>query len=160
MKNYIQAGNNLTVPAPANVAAGEGVIVGGIFGIATIAALAGTDATLATEGVYSMPKVAADDFAVGATVYFDDATNLMTETALGNRAVGVAVRVAAVNGATVDLSCRVPRGWVRHFGTFEGVVAALDAEGDYGAEVAGNMRRGVARVDLSAMRARHALCSI
>lgn len=103
MKNYIQMGSYLTVPAPADVSSGDGVVVGSIFGIASIDALTGENVSIATEGVYSMPKVGADDFSVGETVYFDDAAGLMTETPTDNVAVGVAVEAAPTGSATVSV---------------------------------------------------------
>ncbi|MEM7667226.1 MAG: DUF2190 family protein [Pseudomonadota bacterium] len=103
MKNYVQMGSHLTVPAPADISSGDGIVVGSIFGIASIDALTGENVSIATEGVYSMPKVGADAFDVGETVYFDEAAGLMTETSTGNIAVGVAVEVAATSSAAVNV---------------------------------------------------------
>ena len=100
MKNYIQNGVNLTLPAPEAVVSGQGVVVGSIFGIAAGDAASGADVDLVTEGVFELPKVGANAFALGAKVYFDDATNLATSS---NSYMGVAVAAAIAGAATVKV---------------------------------------------------------
>ena len=101
MKNYIQTGVNITLAAPEAVISGQGVIVGNIFGIASGDAAINEDVDLVTEGVFELPKVGANNFTMGAKVYFDDATNLVTTTASGNTYIGVAIEAAAASTATV-----------------------------------------------------------
>jgi predicted RecA/RadA family phage recombinase len=101
MKNYIQPGMNITLPAPEAVISGQGVIVGNIFGIASGDAAINEDVDIVTEGVFELPKVGANNFALGAKVYFDDATNLVTTTASGNTYIGVAIEAAIASTATV-----------------------------------------------------------
>ena len=101
MKNFIQRGENLTIPAPANTLSGEVVIVGDIHGIASNNAAEGAPLDIVTEGVFALPKVAANSFAVGAKVYYASATKLATSTASGNTLIGVAVAAAAADTATV-----------------------------------------------------------
>lgn len=103
MKNFVQAGSALTIPAPATVASGDVVIVGNIIGIANAAAASGADLDVTTTGVFILPKVAIDAFAVGATVYFDTATKLATATASGNPAIGTAVAAAGADAASVKV---------------------------------------------------------
>ena len=103
MKNYIQPGVNLTLPAPEAILSGQGVVVGSIFGIASGDAAIGADVDLVTEGVFELPKVGANAFTLGAKVYFDDATNLATTTAAGNNYIGVAVAAAIAGLATVKV---------------------------------------------------------
>lgn len=103
MKNFVQAGSALTIPAPANVASGDVVIVGNIIGIANAAAASGADLDVTTTGVFNLPKVSGDVFAVGATVYFNTATKLATTTASGNTAIGTAVAAAGVGAALVKV---------------------------------------------------------
>ena len=103
MKNFVQAGSALTIPAPAAVASGEVVIVGNIIGIANAAAAFGADLDVTTTGVFSLPKVSGDVFAVGATVYFNTATKLATTTASSNTAIGTAVAAAGVGAALVKV---------------------------------------------------------
>jgi predicted RecA/RadA family phage recombinase len=103
MKNYVQKGENLTVPAPADVLSGEGVLVGSIFGIAAETALSGADVDLVTEGVFDMPKVSALAIAIGDKVYFDAATKLVNKTSSGNTLIGVATTAAANPSGSVNV---------------------------------------------------------
>ncbi|AMY70911.1 DUF2190 family protein [Frigidibacter mobilis] len=103
MKNYIQPGTNLTFSAPAAVASGGVVIAGEIKGIAAGDAAIGEDVDVVTVGVFGLPKVAADAFAVGAVVYWDSTAGLATSTATDNTKLGVAVAVAAASTATVEV---------------------------------------------------------
>ncbi|MDI6026099.1 DUF2190 family protein [Corticibacterium sp. UT-5YL-CI-8] len=95
MKNYVQKGENLTVPAPANVLSGAGVVLGSIFGVAAGDATSGAPVDLVTEGVFELPKVSALAIAIGDVVYFDNATKLVSKTASGNIKIGYATAVSA-----------------------------------------------------------------
>lgn len=101
MRNYIQPGKTLTLPAPAAVLSGEGVVIGSIFGVAAGDAASGADVDLAVEGVFELPKVSALAISVGDKVYFDGATGLVSKTASGNTYIGVAVSAAANPSGTV-----------------------------------------------------------
>lgn len=103
MKNFVQAGSALTIPAPTAVASGDVVLVGNIIGIANGASATGADLDLTTTGVFALPKVGADAFALGATVYFNTTTKLATATASGNPAIGTAVAAAGIGVATVKV---------------------------------------------------------
>ncbi|WP_041527106.1 DUF2190 family protein [Paracoccus aminophilus] len=100
MKNYIQAGENLTLTAPADVAGGVGVLVGTIFGVAQGDAVAGGDLVLVRRGVFELAKTSAQAWTVGAKLYWDDAAMVITTTGTGNTAIGAAVAVAANPSAT------------------------------------------------------------
>lgn len=101
--NYVQAGVNLTVPAPADVTSGSGVLVGSIFGIAAGDALSGADMDLVTEGVFDMPKVSALAISIGDQIYWDDTAKLVNKTASGNTLIGVAVTAAANPSGAVNV---------------------------------------------------------
>lgn len=103
MKNFLQAGSNLTTPAPAALSSGEVVLVGNIIGIANGAAASGADVDVTTTGVFELAKVGANSFAVGATVYYDATAKLATSTASGNTAIGTAVAAAGSGSATVKV---------------------------------------------------------
>lgn len=103
MKNFVQAGSNLTIPTPHAVTAGHGVKLGGIFGVAVGSAASGSTVDIATFGVYDLAKVTAETFAIGAAVYWDDSEGLVTSTATDNTKIGVAVAVAGNPSASVKV---------------------------------------------------------
>ncbi len=95
MKNFVQLGDVVTVPAPAAVTSGKIVVIGSLVGVAQKAAANGEDLPLLTEGVISYAKVSALAIAVGDKVYYDAANDVVNKTASGNTLVGVAVAVSA-----------------------------------------------------------------
>lgn len=100
MKNHIQNGDIITVPAPAGgIACGEGAIIGNIFGIAAFAAAVGEPVELATTGVYQLPKATAAVLAVGARVAWDNTAKNINVPGAGRFPVGIAAE-AAGNGIT------------------------------------------------------------
>lgn len=103
MRNQIQKGANLTLPAPANVVSGELVVIGAIFGVAAGNALSGEPVDLVTGEVFELPKVSALAIAIGDKVYFDSATKLVNKTSAGNTYVGVATSAAANPSGTVNV---------------------------------------------------------
>lgn len=103
MKNFVQPGVNLTLPAPADVLSGQGLVIGAIFGVAAIDAVTGANVDLVTEGVFRLPKVAALTIAIGDSVYWDATNKVVTKTASGNTKIGVAVTAEANPSAAVDV---------------------------------------------------------
>lgn len=101
--NLKSVGDNITVPAPAAVSSGDGVLVGALFGIAVADAENGADVVLATRGVYTLPKTSAQAWTVGAKVYWDKANGVATTAASGNTLIGVAAAVAANPSAEGDV---------------------------------------------------------
>lgn len=103
MKNYVQKGENLTIAAPYDVTSGGFLKSGLIVGVASGDALSGADVDVVTVGVFDLPKVSTDVFAVGAAVYWDNTAKLMTSTTSGNTKIGVAVVAAANPSGTVTV---------------------------------------------------------
>lgn len=103
MRNFIQVGDTLTIPAPAAVLSGDVVIAGEIKGIAAGHAASGAPVDVQTSGVFDLPKVAANSFTLGAAVYWNATAGLATSTASGNTRLGVAVEAAAASTATVRI---------------------------------------------------------
>lgn len=101
MKNYIQPGEAVTIPAPAAVVSGAGVTVGSLFGVANTDAANGEPVVLSTVGVFDLPKVAADDIAVGEPIYFD-AGEASNDNSAGVK-VGVAIAAAGAGVTTVTV---------------------------------------------------------
>ncbi len=98
MKNYVQTGEVIDVPAPYALASGAGALVGSLFGVAQMAALINANVSLLTEGVFDLPKAASQAWTVGARVYWDDAAKACTTTASTNKLIGVAT-LAVGSGA-------------------------------------------------------------
>lgn len=101
--NLKSAGDNITVPAPADVASGAGVLVGALFGIAVADAANGADVVLATRGIYTLPKTSAQAWTVGAKVYWDNTNKVCTTSASGTTLIGVAAAAAANPSAAGDV---------------------------------------------------------
>lgn len=103
MKNFIQRGETLSIPAPADVLAGAVVISGSIVGVSAGNAATGETVDVATSGVFQLPKVSALAISVGDIVYYDDGTELVNKTSSGNTKVGVAVTAAPNPSASVNV---------------------------------------------------------
>lgn len=105
MKNYVQAGVNITVAAPAAVSSGDGVLVNSLFGIAATDAAQGEDVELVTLGVFTMGKVSTDVFAVGTPAYWDDSAGLVTtdDDTGSNPLIGHAVTAAGNPSGSVNV---------------------------------------------------------
>lgn len=95
MKSFVQHGDVLTFVAPYAVASGAPFKVGALVVIAVSAAAIGAAVEGKTEGVFTLPKVSAQAWAVGDKIYWDDAAKLMTNVS-GGTLCGAAT-VAAVN---------------------------------------------------------------
>lgn len=100
MKNFVQDGNVLTLPAPYDVVSGAGFQVGALFAIATADAAAGTQVEGSLKGVFTLSKTAAQQWTVGARVYWDDANKRCDSDSTKGGLIGVAT-VAAANPSTV-----------------------------------------------------------
>jgi predicted RecA/RadA family phage recombinase len=98
MKNFIQPGDTVTVPAPADVVSGAGVLIGALFGVASFDAKSGDPVEICTTGVYELPKTSAQAWTVGAAIYWDGSK--ATTTGTDNTLIGLALAAAANPSAT------------------------------------------------------------
>lgn len=99
MKSFVQHGNVLSFLAPYAVASGSPFKVGSFVAVAvTAAAATGAAVEGMTEGVFQLPKVSAQAWAVGDKIYWDDTAKLMTNVS-GGTLIGAAT-AAAVNPST------------------------------------------------------------
>jgi predicted RecA/RadA family phage recombinase len=73
MKNFIQPGDKITVPAPADVVSGAGTVIGGaLFGVAMHDAKSGVNCTFVIDdAVVELPKLGTAVCAVGDKVHWD-----------------------------------------------------------------------------------------
>lgn len=95
MKNFVQAGESLTLAAPEAVTSGRGLLTGKIFGIAQHDAASGADVTIARKGVVTHAKTEAQAWTLGAAIYWDNTNKVFTTAASGNTLVGAAAAAAA-----------------------------------------------------------------
>lgn len=102
MRNHIQRGDTLTIPAPTGgVSSGDMVLVGALFGVAAADADEGDDVAVSVEGVFELPKTAADAVTVGAALYHDATAGELTVTDTDNTRVGYATMAAGAGVLTV-----------------------------------------------------------
>lgn len=103
MRNFIQAGETIEIVAPANVAAGVGVLAGNLFGVALHGASSGQLVQLRTEGVVDIAKAAGVVVTLGARLFWVPGSLAVNVTATSQVCVGVAVAGAAAGDATVRM---------------------------------------------------------
>lgn len=109
MKNYVQAGDFIEFTAAANITSGQLVQVGALFGVAVTDVASGSRGTIATEGVFTLPKLTAaagDATTAGGAVYFS-AGSVSGSDSSGTRPLcGNSLDVAAQAVTTVRVRLR------------------------------------------------------
>jgi len=98
MKNYVQPGHTIPLPAPYGVTSGDGLLVGAIFGIATASAGTAEPVEATLVGVFDLKKAASQAWAIGDKIYWDNTAKETTKTATANTLIGAAIE-AVGNGA-------------------------------------------------------------
>lgn len=71
MENFVQRGKVLTFTAAANLVSGQVVRCGNILGVATQAIANGAVGEIATEGVFTVPKVSGAVITAGESLTWD-----------------------------------------------------------------------------------------
>lgn len=106
MKNFVQPGKTLTIPAPSGgVVSGKPVVVGSLKGFASTTAAAGEDVAIAREGVFTTDiKAAGAAWAVGDKIYLKADGTEFNKTSAGNTLFGFAA-AAAESAATTGEIC-------------------------------------------------------
>jgi predicted RecA/RadA family phage recombinase len=105
MKNYVQAGDVITVAAPYQRNSGEGALIGDTFGVACDTVANGVVGDFRTVGVFDLVKVGSQAWTVGALIYWDDTNKRCTTVSTGNRRIGSAM--LAVGSGAGELVGRV-----------------------------------------------------
>lgn len=110
MKNFVQEGDIVSVPAPYTLASGDGALVGSLFGVAAHAAANGASVELQIEGVVRLSTLATDTGTYGTKMYWDNTNRRATTTATNNALIGAltfpkgageSVATIRLNGTTV-----------------------------------------------------------
>jgi predicted RecA/RadA family phage recombinase len=104
MKNFVQKGNILqwTVTGAA-VTSGQAVLIGTKVGVCLTAGAVGETIAVAVDGVYALPKVAAQAQAQGVALYWDNVARNVTTTVGSNTLIGYAFDAALAADATVNV---------------------------------------------------------
>ena len=105
MKNFVAVGNTLTITAGADIPSGGGVVAGTIFGVAADAIASGAIGQIDVTGIFDLPKIGSQAWAVGAAVHWDVSNSRCTTVAAGNRLIGCGV--AAVGSTAGETTGRV-----------------------------------------------------
>jgi predicted RecA/RadA family phage recombinase len=132
MNNYIQDGDTLTLVAPYNVASGAGFLVGAIFAVAARTVLAGNQVEGVREGVFTLPKTAAQAWAQGDKIYWDDINKRCDSDSTIGLLIGAASEAAAnpsdtgviVLTSSIPSSSEGPQAAIVDIATADGVDAA------------------------------------
>jgi len=102
VKNSIQYGDTLALPAPYAVASGGGALIGAIFGVAVTALANGETGSFQLVGVYSLPK-ASGAATLGARAYWDNTNKNVTATSTSNTLIGVFVAAYASGDTSANV---------------------------------------------------------
>lgn len=103
---FIHHSAHVTVPSPYAVTAGDGVLVGLLFGVAKANAATGAPVVVAVEGVWNLTAEGAGSgqaLAVGAAVYWDNTNKRCTATSAGNTKIGVATAAKVTTDTVVTV---------------------------------------------------------
>ena len=100
-KNYVAEGCILQLTAPYAVLSGQGLLVGGLFGIAEHDAASGEQVSTGIDGVWDITKEPSLAISAGARVFWDNTNKRITTTATSNYQVGFATVAALAADATV-----------------------------------------------------------
>lgn len=93
MKNYVEEGDTLAVVAPADTLSGAFVMIGYVWGFATMDALSGAELKLKTKGVFDVTgKTTSQAWAIGDLLYWTGTA--WTKTVSTNTLCAVAVAIA------------------------------------------------------------------
>jgi len=99
--NFIAGVDRWELPAPYAVTAGQGMLVGALFGVALANAASGANVSVSFEGIFDVTKEAPLAITQGSRLFWDNTNRRLTTTATGNFQVGIAVSAAASADTTV-----------------------------------------------------------
>jgi len=103
MINYVQPGDVCTFTAPVGgVVSGNAYLIGSLFVVAAISALAGEEFEGKINGVFNLPK-AAGALAEGAPAYWDNDAKVVTGTNTADRLIGAITKAALAGDLRVNV---------------------------------------------------------
>jgi predicted RecA/RadA family phage recombinase len=98
--NYVQPGKILSLAAPYDRTSGQGALIGSFFGVALGTVLSGATGQFQADGVWTLPKLSAQAWTVGARIYWDNTNKWCTTVDTGNTLIGIATAVASNPSST------------------------------------------------------------
>jgi len=101
MKNYVMDGDVVTIAAPYDLANGEAVQVGSVFGVASKAAKLGEQVDLATVGVFDLVAESTQSYLPGTDLFWDVANKRITNVSGAGSCVAVCITPKAAGEAVV-----------------------------------------------------------
>lgn len=104
MTNFVQDGKHLEVAAPSGgVSSGDGFIIGSLFLVAVVDALASEQLNAASMGVFNLKKLTSDSVSVGDKLNWNDSNKelQLATTDLDN----VATATKAASGSVSVVEC-------------------------------------------------------
>jgi predicted RecA/RadA family phage recombinase len=103
--NFVQNDDVLSAVVPyATVTAGQGILVGALFGVSEVSGVSGDTVSIVTEGVFDITKEPALAITAGARVFWDGTNRRITTTTTANYQVGIATAAALAADATVRVA--------------------------------------------------------
>lgn len=103
MRNFIQSGHTLTAIMAVAVSSGDGVLIGGMFGVASTDGAIGEEVELQVDGVFDLPKTSANEPTQFAIAYWDPDLGEVTTTAATNYRIGVFMSALASGTVTANV---------------------------------------------------------
>jgi predicted RecA/RadA family phage recombinase len=103
MKNAVQPGNVITIPAPANVTSGQPGLVGVLFGVYAETVASGLPVAFQIEGVVEIAKDNNLVISAGDRVFWVPGSSWVNKTLTAQQCVGVAVAAATQTSTTVKV---------------------------------------------------------
>jgi len=98
---FISDGKYIDHTPAGALASGDVVVQGDLVGVVERPLAAGELGALAVDGVFDFTKNTGVAYTVGTILYWDDAANVVTTTASGNKQIGKVARAAASADTTV-----------------------------------------------------------
>jgi predicted RecA/RadA family phage recombinase len=106
MINFVQPANVVEVTAPRALKSGDGVVVGKLFGIATVDAANGAKAQVMIEGAVELIKTGGVVPTEGGAINFDETTQRIVAT--GGKLIGYCIEVSSPDNASASWVKLIP----------------------------------------------------
>lgn len=98
--NFVQEGTVLDLAAPYDRTAGQGALIGSVFGVALNTVVSAATGQFQVEGVFDLTKTSAQAWVLGDRIYWDDTNKRCDNDPTKGPLIGVAVAVAANPSST------------------------------------------------------------